>query len=138
MCDLQMNFAGVSVSGLEIDDSWWTSVYAPKTFIKLNFTTEISPDVLYDCATKECSDDQFALLFCYFNNRNAFNEYVRSYEGRFIIIIGPEENVDVVTDPLPLDPKFEYCSDYAWKIDTVINMENSKNVVVVYKKIDFT
>lgn len=116
--------------GLELDDSWWTSAYSPKTFIKLNFTKSITTQCLNDSVG--CTNgNTFVLLFCYFNNRNAFLEYVHAFNGNTIIIIGPKEGEGIVTDPLPLNPQFE-CAE--WAIDSVIEMENSVNVIVFYRR----
>lgn len=76
---------------------------------------------------------EFALLFCYFNDKIAFNEYVQAYEGRLIIIIGPERCSGTVTDPQPLNPKFEYSPDYRWTIETIVNIDNF-NYIGVYRK----
>lgn len=98
--------SGVRVNGLELDKSWWQSTYSPQTFVNLKFNdTDITNDFLRKCANIET--DKFALLFCYFNNRNAFLEYIRVYEGDFIILVGPMSEEYIVTDPNPLNPKFE-------------------------------
>lgn len=97
----------VCVTGLELDRSWWKSSYSPKKFVDLRFTdTELTSDFLKSCAN--CTDSQaFALLFCYFNSRDAFLQYMKCYEGDFVIIVGPMSENHVVTDPNPLNPKFE-------------------------------
>lgn len=97
---------GIHVIGLELDKSWWKSSYSPKTFIELKFTkTPISNEFLKQCIQQ--NNSQFALLFCYFNNRDAFYEYVRAYDGDLIIIVGPSNEHHIVTDPNPLNPQFE-------------------------------
>lgn len=97
---------GTNVIGLELDKSWWTSPYSPKTFIKLKFTDHpITNQFLKDCI--QLRNNQFALLFCYFNNRQAYLEYLRAYEGDVIIIVGPSSEQHIVTDPNPLNPHFE-------------------------------
>lgn len=94
------------VVGLELDKSWWKSPYSPKAFIELKFTeSQITNQFLKDCI--QSNENHFALLFCYFNNRKAFHEYVRAYDGDLIIIVGPSEQ-NIVTDPNPLNPHFEY------------------------------
>lgn len=98
---------GIKVIGLELDGSWWQSAYSPTKFIELKFTeSPITSTFLANCTT--CMQaDQFALLFCYFNNRDAFVEYVRAYTGHLIIIVGPTSEQHIVTDPNPLNPNFE-------------------------------
>lgn len=116
--------------GLELDNSWWTSDYS-KTFIKLNYIKQITENCLNE--TINCSiNDNFALLFCYFNNGVAFTEYVKVFNGNFLILIGPKEGCGIVTDPLPLNPKFE--RNDVWCIENVIEIENSVNVIVIYKR----
>lgn len=95
----------ITVIGLELDKPWWQSAYSPTKFIELKFTeSPITSQFLRDCI----HTDQFALLFCYFNNRNAFIDYVRAYSGNLIIIVGPTSEQHIVTDPNPLNPHFEH------------------------------
>lgn len=97
---------GINVIGLEFDKSWWTSKYSPKTFVDLKFIEhQITNKFLQKCI--ETDENQFALLFCYFNNREAFLEYVRAYDGNLIILVGPSTVQHIVTDPNPMHPKFE-------------------------------
>lgn len=98
--------ADVNVIGLELDRSWWKSAYSPTTFVEIKFTkNQITNEFLNSCIQAEAN--QFALLFCYFNNHDAFLEYVRAYTGNLIIIVGPKNEQHIVTDPNPLNPKFE-------------------------------
>lgn len=126
------NAIDVNVFGLELDHSWWKSPYAPKVFIALDFVTEpsISAEVLCECARRE--SERFALLFCYFNNRQAFVSYVRAYSGNCIIIIGPIADVNIVTDPMPLDPMFETPSD--WTRIVCMQMQGQDNCMAIYKR----
>jgi hypothetical protein len=91
----------IKVSGLEIDKKYWSR---KKPFIPLRFTEHddcvTSQLILDSCISKNWN---FALLFCYFNLRRAFDDYVSAYKGNFIIIIGPGPNTNRYTDPLPLD-----------------------------------
>lgn len=127
-----------------MDKSWWTSAYSPPSFLKLNYvkqTNKITGQYLRSCCasdilsyeTNERQFGEYALLFCYFNDRNAFNEYVRAYDGKLIIIIGPEACSGTVTDPLPLKPQFEFNSEYRWSIETIVNIDNF-NYIGIYKK----
>lgn len=98
--------ASINVIGLELDKSWWKSAYSPKKFVELKFTeSQITNDFLHKCI--EIDTNRFALLFCYFNDRAAFLEYVEAYSGNLIIIVGPKTRQHIVTDPNPLDPNFE-------------------------------
>lgn len=128
--------------GLELDKSWWTSPYSPPAFVPLRFVNTrkmITTDFLGHCASP-CGDDddelkpnKYALLFCYFNDKSAFDEYVRKYDGQLIIIIGPEGCSGTVTDPQPLRPQFEYSAYYRWTIETIVNIDNF-NYLAAYRK----
>lgn len=122
---------GVNVIGVELDNSWWKSQYAPKTFIDLEFACEVSlsADVLSGFTKR--SPERFALMFSYFNNRDAFLSYVRAYRGSFVIIIGPVGHVNIVTDPMPLDPMFE---DDEWAQLAVMKMQGQENCMAIYKR----
>lgn len=125
---------GFHVTGLELDRSWWSSIYSPKTFIELNFTApSITSEFLRKCA--ECnSDDNFALLFCYFNNREAFLDYMSAFTGDLVIIVGPKEGQGIVTDPIPLNPQFETNNKHKWCFVDAIEMQTKNNVLAFYKK----
>lgn len=123
--------SGVEVIGLELDHSWWKSSYSPKTFIELKFTTSERPDsrFLSDCMGR--TNDQFALLFCYFNNRTAFLDYVRAYDGQLIVIIGPINGDKIVTDPIPLNPQFETDE---WQLIGQSEMHGFDNCMAIYRR----
>ncbi|XP_071542814.1 uncharacterized protein [Panulirus ornatus] len=55
---------GLSVIGYEVNAGWWTSKYAPPTFIPLTF---VDPD-----AAPPYVPPTHALMCCYFNNGDAF------------------------------------------------------------------
>lgn len=104
--------ADMRVFGLDLDESWWTSAYAPamrdlvpRTFVSPN--AAVTSTLLRTAAASEsCADgdvDGFALLFCYFNDRSAFDAYVNAFGGRIVVVIGPLADDDIVTDPRPLD-----------------------------------
>lgn len=125
---------GARVVGLELDGSWWKSKYSPKTFIELKFTEHpITQQFLRACI--QCTDtDEFALLFCYFNNRSAFHEYVRAFNGNLIIIVGPASEQHIVTDPNPLNPHFERDND--WKlIDYCQFNDQLSNCMSIFQRI---
>lgn len=121
----------VDVIGLELDNSWWKSPYAPRTFIDLQFLSNenLSSKTLSEYANR--SSECFALMFCYFNDREAFLNYVRAYNGTVIVIIGPLNNVNIVTDPMPLNPMFETDE---WTRVATINMQGHDNCMAIYKK----
>lgn len=121
----------INVIGLELDNSWWKSPYSPKTFIELKFTTSdrLTSKFLCDCVGQ--SADRFALLFCYFNNRNAFLDYVRAYEGKLIVIIGPINGDKIVTDPIPLNPLFE---TNEWQLVGQSEMHGFDNCMAIYRR----
>lgn len=124
--------AGVKVTGIELDKSWWKSAYSPTTFIDLKFTDQqITSKFLKQCIGTDTN--QFALLFCYFNAREAFQQYVRAYHGDCIIIVGPSSEQHIVTDPNPLNPKFEINE---WTLlDCRHFNDQFSNCMSIYKKI---
>lgn len=123
-------FLGVKVTGLEVDKSWWSR---QSSFIPLKFLEPdqaISPQFLLDtCMSKNWN---FALLFCYFNNREAFNEYVKCYRGNFIIIIGPEENTNRYTEPMPNDKEFQQNGKF--KLIHLREFGNNRDLLAIYEK----
>lgn len=123
---------GIHVTGLELDRSWWSSSYSPKTFIDLRFTNcEITSQFLNACANDA---NRFALLFCYFNNRQAFLDYVRVFSGEIVVIIGPVEGSGIVTDPIPLNPQFEEIDGVKWCLIETLQMQTKDNCIAFYKK----
>lgn len=134
------------MAGLERDRAWWTSAYSPKTFIELSFIQQeeaITSETLHRAAAtasdsfdldKSEKANQFALLFCYFNDKPAFDEYVRAFDGPLIVLVGPEACSGTVTDPQPLNPQFEKSETHFWTIETIINID-SFNYMAVYRRI---
>lgn len=123
---------GIPVAGLELDRSWWSSSYAPKTFIDLHFTNQpITSDFLANCVVPSVAKSDYALLFCYFNNRTAFLEYIRMFTGQLVIIIGPVEGSGIVTDPTPMKPQFE---DEQWEFHETIEMLTQPNIIAFYRR----
>ena len=82
-----------------------------------------------------CSSNNwnFALMFCYFNNRSAFLEYLKLYEGNYVIIVGPVNKIDIYTDPLPLEPNFPDDLVQKWKLTKSLVLD-CNNVFVLYEK----
>ena len=120
----------MKITGLEVDRNWWLR---QKPFIPLKFLEpdqKITSQFLLDtCLSKNWN---FTLLFCYFNNRDAFDEYVRSYKGNFIIIIGPAENTGRYTEPLPLDKEFQKNVNY--KLIHLNEFGNNRDLIAIYEK----
>lgn len=72
-------------------------------------------------------------MFCYFNNRNAFNEYVNCYRGNYIIIIGPADyRTGRYTEPLPLDSEFQKNNNY--KLIHFSEFGNNRDLIAIYEK----
>lgn len=126
------------VYGLEVDRNWWHSNYAIKTFIPLNYIEDTKEDSVDGNFLKQCcgiNNWNFALMFCYFNNRLAFLEYLKHYQGNYIIIVGPADNSksNVYTDPQPLEPNFPKDSIQKWFLTKCVTIQNN-NVLVLYEK----
>lgn len=130
--------AAIRVCGLELDQSWWTSAYSPLpplvpcTFVSA--TDGISAELL-QTAVAPIADDRptvdYGLLFCYFNDGAAFDAYVRAYTGRTVIVVGPASaHGDIVTDPRPLDVRFEAPG---WRLRATLRLDEADvNVAAIY------
>ncbi|KRF78662.1 uncharacterized protein [Drosophila virilis] len=123
---------GLRIYGLERDPNWWRSKYAVRSFIPLNYIEEarskLTAHFLSDCCSGVAP---CALLFCYFNNRSAFLEYLSVFEGKWLILIGPQPAVGIHTEPNPLQPQIP---GDQWALHQVINW-TEQNLVAVYEKL---
>ncbi|XP_076165856.1 uncharacterized protein LOC143145910 [Ptiloglossa arizonensis] len=115
--------SGLDVIGIELDRSWWCSKYSPPLFIEnIHF--------IHENNTKNFSvPENYALLFCYFNNALAFCDYIENYKGKLIFVIGPKEGQHRWTDPMPFDNKFYV---YGWKLLSKKEIERSNDCITVY------
>ncbi|KAK7866156.1 hypothetical protein R5R35_001384 [Gryllus longicercus] len=113
---------GLCVIGIEHDRKWWESRYAPPKFLPLMYANEISDGTFPSYS---------AIMFCYFNNKTAFREYMKLFKGNCLIIIGPEEGSGRHTDPLPFDPEVQ---TLGWKLVSSREIQNSKDHIVVYER----
>ena len=57
-------------------------------FLGTNFGKKIL-NMIPEKFSEFCRDQSMAMLFCYFNQIHYFKEYLASYEGKCIILIGP-------------------------------------------------
>ncbi|XP_022113414.2 uncharacterized protein LOC110992058 [Pieris rapae] len=88
---------GIPVRGIEVDGTWWKSKYAPATFIDFLIT---SPALDKETINILSNSDSTAILFCYFNDGDAFRDYLKYFSGRVLIIIGSNKH-GVHTNPQP-------------------------------------
>lgn len=119
---------GIRMSGLEIDSKYWSK---KKPFISLKFVEhgqEVSSKLLLDTCMAKTWD--FALLFCYFNLRSAFNEYIKHYKGNYVIIIGPADNTGRYTDPLPLDFK----DNDEFELVHLSDFGDNRDLIAIYER----
>ncbi|XP_059217389.1 uncharacterized protein LOC131994641 [Stomoxys calcitrans] len=128
--------SNIEIHGLEVDRKWWSSSYAIKSFIQLKYIEDMcltNNDYLQDC----CSTNSwnFVLMFCYFNNRQAFLEYLNSYQGNWLIIIGPLDKQEIYTDPLPLEPNFPSDMLTKWLLKSSLEM-GENDCLAIYEKIE--
>lgn len=113
-----------------MDVGWWTSRFHPTIFIPIEFTN--SP-IDKDFPSRGCFRGYHpVLLFCYFNNSKAFNEYLKVFQADTLILIGPKDNVGIHTDPLPLSPSFDHPSE--WTFENCKYLEDDVNVICMYKR----
>ncbi|KAG8224454.1 hypothetical protein J437_LFUL003177 [Ladona fulva] len=76
---------GLHVEGIEVDAKWWDSPYSPPCFLPKNLRHFVIPEKHSD----EMIPKDVALLFCYFNDEGAYNDYLKRYLGNCIIVAGP-------------------------------------------------
>ncbi|XP_055525513.1 uncharacterized protein LOC129718608 [Wyeomyia smithii] len=114
---------GIHIAGVEKDENWWRSKHATTTYIPMQFAE----------ALRDVSQGWHALMFCYFNDGCAFREYVRNFNGCYVIIIGPRDGKGIHTDPMPFDVKFPSEQSWEWVCQFRIGNEN-RNHVVIYQK----
>lgn len=91
----------IVVEGLEVNSGWWESNYSTPPFLPLTYTTPGQVHSLpHDKAsilslttallfTNVLLQIWQALLFCYFNAMDYFEQYLAEYPGPCIILIGP-------------------------------------------------
>jgi hypothetical protein len=118
---------GTKICGLEIDKKYWSR---KNPFIPLQFVDgrQVTSQILLEsCASKNWN---FALLFCYFNHRKAFDEYISVYKGNYVIIIGPNQNTNRYTDPLPLD--FHDNDDF--QLAHLCDFGDNKDLIAIYER----
>jgi len=101
------------VCGLEVNSTWWESEHSTPHYIPLEYISpvpspendsdqrdwrniqELAPlshkgrNMIPEKFSEFCRDQSMAMLFCYFNQIQYFKEYLASYEGKCIILIGP-------------------------------------------------
>ncbi|GJQ79172.1 hypothetical protein Trydic_g5421 [Trypoxylus dichotomus] len=118
---MDKNFSrDMDVLGYEINKGWWTSRYSIPMFIDLIYCNQESNPEL---------NPKYALLFCYFNDGEAFRKYVRGYRGSLIFIIGPGEGKGIHTEPQPFKPDFE---NNNWMLLDYQEVKNTKDFIAAY------
>lgn len=122
----QILVAGLPVVGIEVDGAWWHCKYAPPTFIPLLLT---SPELDQDTTSLLQNADRTALMFCYFNNREAFENYMKHFTGNVLVLIGPADGKGVHTEPKPFGDVSEQWILHAWQ-----EVRSSMDFIAVYKK----
>lgn len=104
-----------------------------KPFIPLHFLApnqEITSQFLLDSSLFR--NWNFALMFCYFNCREAFNQYVEAYRGNWIIIIGPADHTGRYTEPLPLDEEFQTNKNF--KLVCFQEFGDNHDIIAIYER----
>jgi len=81
--DDDMCTSKIEITGIEEDFKWWTSSYAPPTFIPLQF---LGKDF---AAENPFGDFDDLAMFIYSNSISRFKHYVGAFQGAYVLIIGP-------------------------------------------------
>ncbi|KAK6627204.1 hypothetical protein RUM44_009681 [Polyplax serrata] len=115
---------GVKVTGVEIKGIWWNSKYSSGSFIPLLLVDETTRSRL------EMNTENSILLFCYFNNLNAFLDYVNSFMGNCLIVIGPGPGRGTYTIPEPFHLPEE--TPGKWEFVESQELRSSKDHIAVY------
>lgn len=98
---------------------------------------EMDSEFLERCVfPKGPTSNNFALLFCYFNDRVAFNQYLDVFRGKYIIIIGPTEESEIQCNVTPMNPGFKMSRNVRWILIYMYTMEDGYNEIVIYKRIN--
>lgn len=106
------------------------SKYHPRIFIPVEFTNSpIEEDFGRELSLFQ--GDAKCLFFCYFNNSSAFNEYLKCFKAKFVIVVGPKDNAGVHTDPMPMSPEFNENGDQ-WMYLDCRYLKDNLNVIAVY------
>ncbi|ENN70224.1 uncharacterized protein LOC109545681 [Dendroctonus ponderosae] len=116
-------FTGLPVVGYEVNRQWWESKYSIPSFIPLEYvdSDQLNVDGLIP--------QDFALMFCYFNDGRAFREYVQRFRGLMIIIIGPDDGSGRHTDPQPFTADF---GQSGWMLVRQQEIKNTKDFIAIY------
>lgn len=73
-----------------------------------------------------------ALLFCYFNNADAFKTYIKYFFGNYVIIIGPPlKSKTKRSTPMPETPNFE--NPWLWFKVYQREFGRDKDICVIWK-----
>ncbi|XP_055386635.1 uncharacterized protein LOC129615446 [Condylostylus longicornis] len=127
---------GSRVYGIEINEKWWTSKYSPTKFIQLNYVdnVDINMEFLKKCAN---NTENFILFFCYFNCFKTFRKYLNSYNGKYLMIIGPDDtkhkNQKIFTEPGPFNLGLN-SNENVWKLYKFFEIDNNGNFLAFYIK----
>uniref|UniRef100_A0A8D8ETS8 (northern house mosquito) hypothetical protein n=1 Tax=Culex pipiens TaxID=7175 RepID=A0A8D8ETS8_CULPI len=120
---------GILVAGVEQDENWWRSKYATKTYIPMVFAESKGANSINDE-----NAPWHAMMFCYFNHGAAFCDYVNNFEGRHVIIVGPEGGKAVHTDPMPFQPAFPTHQNWKLLQSFRVGSENLNHFVIYQRQ----
>ncbi|XP_065166681.1 uncharacterized protein [Atheta coriaria] len=114
------------VHGYEVNETWWKSRYSNPLFITHHYPS-------FPIDSKELKQDHI-LLFCYFNDGDAFKHYIDSFTGNVIIIIGPGDGRGTHTNPEPFRPRF---GRIQYDLHSYQEVKNTKDYIAVYIKVEY-
>ena len=116
----------LNITGVEIDRVWWESNHSTGPFIHTIYSR------LHDLEHSEFYQDPgTAMMFCYFNNPEAFQKYLNWFEGQLMIIIGPNKASGRHCCPLPIDEPILQDSRN-WVMHLAVNLKWQNNLMAIY------
>lgn len=107
----EASYPSVPVTGVEIDFRWWDSSYSPPTFLPLLYVDK-------DFKVEEpFGDKNDLILFCYFNNLKSFVDYLKTFRGQYLAILGPVSTTQFCAPgPLELTEPSDVLPIEQWKL----------------------
>ena len=125
-----------AVHCLEVNATWWESPHSTPHYMPLEYNEDSSCNQLPAKFRSSSSRGGTALMFCYFNNIDVFKDYLASYEGNVVVLIGPVGNTrHCDPEPMFLRSAQEGVRD-KWYLTAVHDVRaEGEDAVAIYQKV---